>query len=109
MKTWVITHNEIEGLHHWNDAPVPVNYLKNLHRHVFVIECQFKVKDADREIEIIMQQDKIENYITEKYGKPAMFGHMSCEMIAEDILNFFEGCTSCRVLEDGMGGALVSR
>lgn len=73
------------------------------------IECEFKVKHDDRELEIIIQQNKIKNFITDKYGLPAMFGTMSCEMIAKEILTYFEGCVSCKVLEDGFGGAEVIR
>lgn len=109
MKIKVITHNEIEGIHYWKDAFPPVEYLKYPHRHVFVIDCEFKVKDEDREIEIILQQNKIHNYLVDKYGYPAAFGTMSCEMIAEDILGFFPQCETCKVLEDGKGGASVSR
>ena len=109
MKTYVITYNEIEGIHYWKDAPSPVQYLQNPHRHIFIIECEFKVKHDDRELEIIIQQNKIKNFITDKYGLPAMFGTMSCEMIAKEILTYFESCVSCKVLEDGFGGAEVIR
>lgn len=109
MKYFIITKNEIEGIHSWNDAKAPVEYLKYPHRHVFFIKCKFKVTHSDRDIEIIKQQDKIENYFMDTYGKPALFRGKSCEMIAEEIVNYFEKCVSCEVLEDGFGGAEVSR
>lgn len=109
MKRYVITRNEISGTHYWKDAPAEVSYLKNLHRHNFIIVCEFAVQDSDREIEIILKQDDIESYISKKYGKPADFNGMSCEMIAEDILVNFEKCHSCIILEDGYGGARVMR
>ena len=109
MKIYVITHNEIEGIHFWKDARASVGYLKNPHRHNFIIRCKFEAKHDDRDFEIIIQQNEIRNFIIDKYGSPAMFGNMSCEMIAEDILSYFENCVSCEVLEDGYGGAEVTR
>lgn len=109
MKKYVITHNRIEGLHYWKNAPPIVEYLKNEHRHVFHIRCEFAVKNSDREIEIFIQENKIRNYIKEKYGEPALFGQMSCEMIAEEIMQYFPKCKACEVLEDGFGGARLEK
>ena len=92
MKTYVITYNIIEGIHFWKDAKEPVEYLKNPHRHNFVIRSEFEVNSDDREIEIIIQQNKIKDFFKEKYGYPAMFNEMSCEMIAKDILHNFKNC-----------------
>ena len=109
MKLYVITYNVIEGIHYWQDARPPVEYLQNPHRHNFIIECKFQVKHDDRELEIIIQQNKINNFFKDKFGTPAMFGSMSCEMIAKEILSHFYDCVSCKVLEDGFGGAEVKR
>lgn len=109
MKTYILTYNEIEGVHYWKDAKPPVEYLKNRHRHNFVIKCKFLVKHDDRDLEIIIQQNLINNYIEDKYGLPAMFGGMSCEMIAKDIVTYFKECVCCTVLEDGYGGAQVCK
>lgn len=109
MKKYVITHNQIAGTHFWKDAGGTVAYLKNEHRHIFVIRCEFEVKDSDREIEIIKQENLIRNFITDKYGDPALFGQMSCEMIAEEIIRFFPSCKTCEVLEDGFGGAKIEK
>lgn len=105
MKKYVITYNEIDGTHYWKDAPPIVGYLSNEHRHIFHIRCEFVVKGLDREIEIILQQHAVENFLKEKHGNPALFGMMSCEMIAEEIMQFFPKCKMCEVLEDGYGGA----
>ena len=109
MKTYVITYNQFEGIHYWKDAPAPVGYLQNPHRHNFIIQCKFQVKHDDRDLEIIIQQNKIKNFLFDRYGLPAMFGTMSCEMIAKEILLYFKQCVACRVLEDGFGGAEVVR
>ena len=109
MKRQVITHNEIEGFHRYPDAPEFCDYLSNAHRHNFVIRCRFGVSHNEREIEIIDQQRKIAVAIEEQFGRPAEFGDMSCEAIAEYLMRVFDGMESCEVLEDGYGGAALSR
>lgn len=104
----VITHNLIEGYHRWKDAPEAVNFLRNWHRHIFHIRCWFEVSHEDREIEIIMKQWEIENFLKEKYGAVCEFGEMSCEAIAREIMNQF-GAEEVEVLEDGFGGANVRK
>lgn len=87
-------------------------YLKNSHRHIFFITAEFPVHNANREIEIISQQNAIKRYLLSKYGDEdgaCHFGRRSCEDIAAEILNQFENSTSCTVLEDGFGGARVVR
>lgn len=87
-------------------------YLKNSHRHIFFITAEFPVRNANREIEIISQQNAIKRYLLSKYGDEdgaCHFGRRSCEDIAAEILNQFENSTSCTVLEDGFGGARVVR
>ena len=106
MKIFVKTYNEIEGWHYWDNAPIKVDFLRYLHRHIFHIITEFEVSGADREIEIIMKQWEIEKYLKEKYD--GMFMEMSCEMIAAEILEHF-GAVRCEVNEDGKGGAIVVR
>lgn len=104
----VITVNQIQGTHRWPKATRAVGYLANEHRHVFVIEAEFSARHDDRDIEIIMQQDAIAALIKERYGEPAAFGSMSCEMIARSILEYYPSSVSCTVREDGYGGARVA-
>lgn len=100
------TVNFFEGFHFWENAPANLLFLKNNHRHIFHIICYFEVVHDDREIEIFEKQWEIEKYIKEKYGTPCIFGRMSCEHIAREILAFFSPF-SVEVLEDGMGGAFL--
>lgn len=109
MNVYVITVNEIEGFHHYPDAPIVVSFLRHSHRHIFHIECKFKVSHDNREIEIFMQQYKIEKYLSGIYGNPCRFGSMSCEMIAKELMNEFSDMEECKVTEDGKGGAAVQR
>ena len=94
------------------EADGELAYLKNSHRHIFFITAEFPVHNANREIEIISQQNAIKRYLLAKYGDEdgaCHFGRRSCEDIAAEILNQFENSTSCTVLEDGFGGARVVR
>ena len=109
MKIAVITHNEIEGFHRWPDAPEYLGYLRERHRHVFVIECLFRVTKEDRQTEIITKQHEIDEYMWDNYGRPAEFHDFSCETIAKRIIDFWPDCVSCTVREDGFGGAVVTR
>ena len=110
MKMQVITHNQIIGFHCWPSAPDEYSYLKDIHRHVFVIRCRFDVEHSDRDIEINDMQDRIEYEIKRHFGsyeaKGVDFGVCSCEDIAMFCINTF-GCCECEVLEDGFGGAYV--
>lgn len=103
---YVRTVNDVDGFHQYKDAPESVAFLRNTHRHRFTIVCEFRVHESDREIEIFLQKEKIDKYLSAKYGTPCAFGNMSCESIALDITAAFS-CTSCTVLEDGAGGAVV--
>lgn len=105
---FVITKNDIEGFHQWSEAPETVAFLRDQHRHIFNIQCQFEVSHEEREIEIIMQQWAIEDYLKNKYGNPCEFGGMSCESIAKELLQQFNAY-EVKVLEDGAGGAIVRR
>lgn len=113
MKIFVETYNLIEGMHHWSEAKGEVEYLSNPHRHLFEIRCRFEVSHNDREIEINTAQNDIERYLKERFsrgGGICLFGGRSCEDIAEEIMTHFgEQCVQCTVLEDGYGGATLSR
>ena len=109
MNIYVETYNEIEGFHYYKDAPDFCSYLRSRHRHIFVIRCKFIVSHKNREIEINHVQNDIERYINSEYGKPCEFGNMSCEMIGEMLLNKYSALKSVQVLEDGYGGATLTR
>lgn len=108
MKREVLTYNEVIGFHNYPDAPKWCSYLGHRHRHVFVIRCRFEVSHNEREIEINEQQLQIDNFLHLKYGSPCEFKGMSCESIAEVLIEQFK-CTQVEVLEDGYGGAALTR
>lgn len=106
MKTFVMTHIEVEGMHFYPNAPKAVEFLKYPHRHLFTIKAEFEVTDLDREIEIFMKETEIKYWLHLTYGTPCIFNMMSCEMIAKEILEEF-GASKVIVLEDGKGGGKV--
>lgn len=118
MKTTVICKLQVEGLHYWPDAAkiIPeMAFLADSHRHVFFIECEAVVYHDDRDIEFIQFKRKVLDYLYQKYGNSVSgyskytycdFGAMSCEMIAEDLLDKFNLYT-CSVFEDNENGSKI--
>ena len=103
---------QIEGTHSWPGCPFEeVAYLRNRHRHVFHIKAYTKVNHDDRDVEFIMLKHRIEEYFYDNYyskvDKLHVFGAMSCEMIACELMNEF-GLSRCEVSEDNENGAIVT-
>ena len=112
MKRSIIVRTDVEGLHLWPDCNLPhVEYLAHLHRHTFQIFCEVNVTHGNRDIEFIDLKHKIKQYVAKTWYDQTYgccnFGAMSCEMIAEDLLNYF-GLTKCSVSEDGEFFGVVS-
>tara|TARA_R110000772_G_scaffold53171_2_gene121718 strand:- start:4554 stop:4907 length:354 start_codon:yes stop_codon:yes gene_type:complete len=107
VKNTVILDFELVGFHYYEQAPKQVEFLKHNHRHNFQFRLGYNVNDLDREIEIFITEDFIKQYLTESYGSPLNFEQMSCEMIANELLEFAheDGCVWVEVFEDGKGGA----
>lgn len=111
MNLYVVCTIQIEGLHCWPEASGNVAYLRQLHRHIFVITMEFPVLNSNREVEIITRQNEVRRYLLDRYGDHDdvyHFGRMSCEDIAGELLERFSAA-SCTVLEDGFGGTKVVR
>ena len=108
-KKTVILDFDLIGFHFFKNAPEEVDFLKYNHRHIFRFRMGYNVLDMDREIEIFITEDNIKDYLTESYGSPCSFEGMSCEMIAEELLQFGkeDGCVWVEVFEDNRGGARV--
>ena len=121
-RTEVYCTVQIEATHNWPDCPFDeVDYLRVPHRHVFHIKAYAPVTHSDRDVEFIMLKHKIRDYLVNKYGvfetiptvkgtstyyTHCVFGAMSCEMLAEELIGRFH-LTCCEVSEDNENGALV--
>ena len=113
MKTSVMVRLQVDGVHNFPKAVElfpEVGFLSLQHRHMFHIEAKKEVFHDDRDVEFIMFKRDIQDYLKQMYYKPEsrvyLFGPMSCEMIAKEILNQFN-CTSVSVWEDLENGAIV--
>ena len=120
QRTEVYCTVQIEATHNWPDCPFDeVDYLRVPHRHVFHIKAYAPVTHSDRDIEFIMLKHKIRDYLVNKYGNfsdeggmktvyytHCVFGAMSCEMLAEELILKFN-LTRCDVSEDNENGAIV--
>ena len=82
----VVIIGEFEGFHFWKDAPAEVRFLKNLHRHKFHVEVTIDVKHNNRALEFFIVQHFLEDFIKVRFSDGEV-GPMSCEMIAEVILD----------------------
>lgn len=108
---YIVVRYDFVGYHKYENAPAEVAFLKNLHRHLFKVECTIQVNHSDRELEFFMVKNKIENTI-QPFITISELG--SCEMIANDIL---EGLLNAygedrfmqvRVSEDGESDGIVT-
>ena len=107
----IIVRLPIEGTHQWKGCGIEeVKFLANEHRHIFYIEAKKRVSHLDRDIEIIQFKRSIIDYLLERYYDNAThychFGNMSCEMIAQELIEQF-GLCSCAVMEDNENGAEI--
>ena len=104
----IVVNLQVEGVHYWPSCNLDaVSFLMHPHRHIFYIRCEKEVKKEDREIEIITFKRLVQEFLAGRFGTPADFGSMSCEMIAGELVRQFN-LASCEVLEDGENGAKIS-
>ncbi len=113
MRRFVVSSLQVEGLHCWPEAKQvfpEVGFLSDPHRHMFHITAVKKVEHNDRDVEIIKMKHDIQEYLESEYHSRYFgcldFNRMSCEDIAEELVNVFE-LMSCKVLEDGENGAII--
>lgn len=110
MRT-ITVQTSFEDLHCWPDAPDEVAFLRNPHRHVFMVTVEMEVFHNDREVEFIMLKRKIDQFISEDLGLKNLT--KSCESIAERIGHYlrneygFDRDLNVSVFEDGENGATI--
>lgn len=85
---YIQVKNQFEFFHKWENAPKEVEFLRNLHRHMFYVKTFITVDENDRELEFFMVQRDIEAIITNL--KKDLPETSSCEDMAEYILDCLE-------------------
>lgn len=98
-----------EGIHRYPDAPRGVEFLKNLHRHIFHFRVVIDVFHNDRDIEFILFKRELEALYSEQ---TLQMDFKSCEMLAEDLIDYISKKypgrkISVEVSEDGENGATL--
>lgn len=111
-RTFIKVRTEFEGFHFYPNAgqiDPRIQFLENEHRHIFKVEVKISVNHLDRELEFFLVKWALQDHIKER-----KLQHMSCEMIATDILNnhllpkYGEGRTyEIVVSEDGESDGIV--
>lgn len=111
MQTQIGVKLVVPGFHFWKDAPEEVSFLRHNHRHLFGIECIFEVNHQDRQLEFFIVQQALRKHLDLTYEQDHngyQFGAMSCEMIAQELLDTFS-LISCKVDEDGENFGIVCK
>ena len=114
MKYSVVVTFQMEGFHNWPEATdffgEEVDFLEVRHRHMFHFKCYAKVTHSDRDREFILMNRDIQRLLRNNFGGNILgFGRMSCESIAEWILENQNDLYKVEVWEDGENGAIVER
>jgi len=86
---------------------VKVGYLTSKHRHKFNVKVWFKIDHNDRDLEFFLMQEKVDIALQTLYSNRFWLLEVwSCEMIAQDLLEFFDDVeiTKIEVNEDWENG-----
>ena len=113
--TSIIVKTKFEGVHKYAQAPEPVKYLREAHRHLFGVEVQMEVFHDDRELEFILVKHAIDSYIQSNIDEDTkvwMMDTLSCEQVGKDLINFLvhtygEREIAVAIMEDDENGAKV--
>ena len=96
--------------HFWKKAPEEVKFLRNPHRHIFLVVSMIPVAGDDRELEFFIIQKDLRKYFKKNFEEKT-FGY-SCEQFATIIKKYidkkYKVSSSVGVYEDGENGAIAS-
>lgn len=108
--TYITVRTQFEGYHKYPGAgeiDPRIKFLEYPHRHLFKVEATISVEHLDRNLEFFLVKWSIEDFI-----KSGDRDYMSCEMIADGIVNFLHDTYGDRyykvtVSEDGESDGIV--
>lgn len=104
----IFVQSSFDGLHHWPEAPEEVSFLRSMHRHQFQVRATFAVEHADRELEFFILKARLNKQLEELAKCLRKNPAMSCEMMAEYLLQRLAPAVEIEVSEDGENGAIVT-
>ena len=107
----ILVRAMLTAMHHWPGAPDSRAYLRDSHRHNFLVTVGVGVNESDRELEMHDLQEKLMGILE---SIPQMddsgqldFGSMSCEQIGDEILKRMPEAINAQVNEDELHGAVA--
>jgi len=108
-KKFIFVTFQKEGVHRYPDAPEGVEFLRNLHRHMFHFRVEIEVFHDDRDIEFILFKRELEGLYAE--DGVLELDYCSCEMLADALAGYIQQQYPDRDLkveisEDGENGAV---
>jgi hypothetical protein len=114
MKSIVYAEIQVPGFHSWPDAPDDLAFLREEHRHLFLFRIGMESHQS-RQFEFFKLQQALRDYIEDAYDEVESslgydFGNLSCEEIAQNLLDAFRGMgivNFVEVSEDQENGAIV--
>jgi hypothetical protein len=106
IKTMIWITTQFEGFHKYPKAPDGVEFLKDLHRHIFHVKVWIEVKHNDRELEFIL----FKRFINKVIWNNNLSENASCEIICDALYESIKSKYPKRevrieVSEDGENGA----
>lgn len=105
-KLLIAVSTNFVGMHRWLNAPEDVKYLRDFHRHLFGVKVFVKVGHGDREVEFHTLKARVDAFLDAHYRNRTF--ELSCEQIAEHLLNHF-GAEMVEVSEDGENSGFAVR
>ncbi len=111
----VIATVKVNGFHHWEGAPAPVEYLASNHRHLFTFRVEVPVTTPDRQVEFHMLQGWVREALAHSYAAAPngalLFRGRSCETLASELATALDEhdihASAIEVWEDDECGARV--
>lgn len=106
----IIVRTSFRAFHRWKDAPEEVSYLRDYHRHQFMVVCSLVVSHNQRDIEFHLLQKDIDKFLCSWEGKKLEYScETMAEMITEYLFSISAALTNCRVevWEDNEVGGFI--
>jgi hypothetical protein len=109
---WASVLLTFEGKHRWRAAPVMVEFLRHLHRHVFHVRTDVQQMEGDRELEYFILRGVVKAALDDILHTMWKEDGMSCEAFARELkrrmeVAFDDRLVRVAVSEDGENGCLA--